>query len=297
MLIYRVPGLYDEIEGVRKEYLGNKAEISDIDKLVTKWLAACPADTYLFVNQPGVTLEDFQVYTTPEGFNLWSELRKLIGRVGTIGSFARINERPDYNDYIEFLFKHCGVEHINVVPGEDLFERYADDRPRVITVKFPDPGENSIERSKALAANDRLLLDIMERTPSTSYAVIYQSSTGEEFEDSPEFRKKRYMEIFPDIVRLKHSSKERQGYEKQGIREHKTKASNEPISRLPPKAQLDRVKEKKKSISSHKDMQYGGQWQNFIQSASDMIDEKVLLCVATIFLVPLLFLSGRSTST
>lgn len=289
-------GLYDDIEGVRKESLGRVADLSDVNNLVTKWLGACPADTYLFVNQPGITLEDFQVYTTPEGFNLWSELRKLIGRVGTIGSFARINERPDFNDYIEYLFKHCGVEHINVVPGEELFEKYADDRPRVITVKFPDPGENLVERSKALAANDRLLLDIMERTPSTSYAVIYQSSTGEEFEDSSDYRRKRYLEIFPDIVRLKHSPKERQGYEKQGIREHKTKASNEPVKRLPPKAQLDRQKMKNKSISSHKVMQYGGKWQNFIQVASEMIDEKVLLCVATIFLVPLVFLSVRNPS-
>ncbi|KAA8897100.1 hypothetical protein TRICI_006776 [Trichomonascus ciferrii] len=242
-----VPSVHGDIDRLRKARNGGVTAVDDVYGVVARTYATCPADTYLLINQPGVRVEDFQTLRHPEyGITLWESLKEYLGRVGTLGSFPRLDAPLDLDRLEHMLKRQCSavvIEADETAEG-DLFERYQDTAPRVIRLNLPPLPEEEPHRTVALKRHDELVFEAFKLTPSPFFALVYTSDVGEPFvPDADAFHRAKHWDIFADLVRLKRDPRNRGAYKKD--ERHTRSVNNEPISRVPPLAEKKRRDEKR----------------------------------------------------
>jgi hypothetical protein len=242
-----VPSVHKDIDQLRKARNGGVTDMDEVQSIMARTYANCPADTYLFINQPGVRVEDFQTLRHPEyGVTFWERLKEYLGRVGTLGSFPRLDEPIDLDRLEHMLKRQCSavvIEADEEVDG-DMFEKYQDTAPRVIRLNLPPLPDEEPYRTVALKKHDDLIFEAFKLTPSPFFALVYTSDTGEEFvPDAEEYRRSKYWDIFADLVRMKRDPRNREVYKKD--ERHARPINNEPISRVPPLAEKKRRDEKR----------------------------------------------------
>ncbi|CAN6657770.1 hypothetical protein TRVA0_030S00628 [Trichomonascus vanleenenianus] len=242
--------VHKEIDALRKDTRGQTTPVEEVQKALSKMLAACPSDTYLLIDQPGLELEDMQELITPGGSVLWYELRKFASRSATLFSFPRLDGPVSLDRIQRNLEKQCRTKTIIADAKSDpMFEQYSDTRPRVIRLQLEELPEDEMEKEITLKANDELIQKALQQTPSPFFTIIYTSSTGEEFDpEDEEFSQSKYWDIFGDLVRMKRDPRNRDDWKQHQPREKKTTVNTEPIKKVPSHAEkiaLDKKMEKR----------------------------------------------------
>lgn len=234
-----VSTVHADINELRKQRNGGVTSKDEAYRLMSRMYASCPVDTYLFIDQPGIRIEDFQKLRTDyHHITLWENLKSFLGRVGTLGSFPRLDQPIDLNKLEHMLKRQCNAIVIEAdIYGDQVVEQYTDTTPRIIRLNLPPLPETEPERTVALKQHDELIFEAFKKTPSPFFGLVYASSTGEEFDPENEyFKQSKHWDIFSDLVRLKRDPRNREEYKKDE-RHSKTVISNEPISRVPPLAE------------------------------------------------------------
>lgn len=242
-----VPSVHRDIDRLRKSRNGGITDAGEVYNIMARTYANCPADTYLLVNQPGVRVEDFQTLRHPEyGITLWEQLKEYLGRVGTLGSFPRLDEPIDL-DRLEYMLKRqCQAIVIEADEESegDMFEKYQDTTPRVIRLDLPPLPDEEPYRTVALKKHDELIFEAFKLTPSPFFALVYTSDRGEPFvPETEEYRRSKHWDIFADLVRMKRDPRNREVYKKD--ERHTRSVNNDPITRVPPLAEKKRRDEKR----------------------------------------------------
>lgn len=298
-----VSDVHKSIDLIRRQRDGEYTSTKSATDIMEDWASSCPADTYLIIEQPGINVEDFQsIVTQYEGISLWKELRKFLGRCGTVGSFPRLDKPFDVEKFERYLVDHCDAKRIKADPlrEDDPIEEYIDTTPRVIRLKFDMLPENDeFERLKMLQNNDNKIIETFRNTPSPFFSIIYTGPTGEEFgvekfeEDYKRegmvdseinqrqnelFRKQKHLDIFPDIVRQKKDPRNRQDYKQHEPLKPKLQPSKK-TSHLPPKAQYDRENKKRKLVEERKNS------TKVSFNSNDILDKDTVLLMIVLAIV------------
>jgi hypothetical protein len=127
-----------------------------------------------------------------------------------------------------------------------LIEEYIDTERRVIRLDLEPLPQDPVERALQLQTNDETIFNLVSKTPTPFYAIIYTSTTGEPFGTGPEHKGAKYLDMFADIVRKKRDPRNRQGWKNQQEREIRLPDPERTVSRLPPHKQFVQELEQKK---------------------------------------------------
>lgn len=104
----------------------------------------CTSNAYVFVNQPGLTLEDLQHL---EGF-LYLRTHSL--KASTLGLIPRLEKPVDFNMLSDYARSKCSASLIELEGFEEV-GTYIDTKKRVIRIDFPElPAGNETARMEAL---------------------------------------------------------------------------------------------------------------------------------------------------
>lgn len=245
--------MHSEIDELRKLRDGGTTSADDVETVMQKWISTCPSDAYIIIDQPGLRVEDFQELPSIDKVPVWDQWRTFLGRSATLGSFPRL-DRPLDSKWLEGVIKKQCRAMIVTANVKDTdpkdkslpIEEYHDVRKRIIRAKFPRLPETQPERIIALQKHDQKLLEILQRTPTPFFSLIYTSSTGERFNpDETKFKQARFWDIFGDIVRQKRDPRNRRDWISHQSRRAKSMAT-EAVERRPPMAEVQRQRLKDK---------------------------------------------------
>ncbi|KAK7521881.1 BIG/ATPase V1 complex, subunit S1 [Phyllosticta citriasiana] len=145
---------------------------SSASQSIEQLLVGCPSDSYVVVNQPGVSVADYD--------NKWSApwLRKQFQSKDKQIKSAAINEVIDGLD-AENITKYV-AEHCNAMRAEvDASSGYIslnDATPRVIKIDFAAPPTKPEDRSSALIESDAFLEAVMSKVQDKSYTLIFTTT-------------------------------------------------------------------------------------------------------------------------
>lgn len=146
----------------------------DFDDLVNQAIVGCPADTYVFVSQPGLHASDL------ENAEVTPFLHRIVGQAKS--SFVSNHvfsdtERVVAQDVLMHLEDSCGAQQVEVDGSNGQFERYVDTKPRILQVQLQELAEQTGEaREAVLKAHDNVLKAVLGHLPSPNYVLVYVSS-------------------------------------------------------------------------------------------------------------------------
>ncbi|KOH50302.1 Integral membrane protein of the endoplasmic reticulum [Saccharomyces cerevisiae] len=139
-----------------------------------KFLGVCNADTYVFINQPGLRKLDFLEFETE-----FVSLQRYIRRSSTAIKFEKVDLLPQdlYYDLAEFVKEYCNVDQVLNLRGNNTedFQPFIDSEKRVIIIEYPKLPEDTNERKEAFRHYDKYLRTILAQIPSPEQNVIYTS--------------------------------------------------------------------------------------------------------------------------
>lgn len=180
-VLTRCVGRVESLRGVVQ--VGGRAGTDNepLQEHLKTWLDACPADTLVLVDQPGVSSEDFKL--TAETAALWTQLVRYLNRCATLMPFLQTPAPLDLGRIAQHYIAACEAEVVEVDlrkenPEQRLFPHYIDTRRRIIRVRFPALPDDPEERLDVLFENDLVIHDIIKATPSPFFAILYTNSDG-----------------------------------------------------------------------------------------------------------------------
>ncbi|CAI4523087.1 ADM_collapsed_G0025030.mRNA.1.CDS.1 [Saccharomyces cerevisiae] len=164
-----------------------------------KFLGVCNADTYVFINQPGLRKLDFLEFETE-----FVSLQRYIRRSSTAIKFEKVDLLPQdlYYDLAEFVKEYCNVDQVLNLRGNNTedFQPFIDSEKRVIIIEYPKLPEDTSERREAFCHYDKYLRTILAQIPSPEQNVIYTSlNPGTTLAHESIIP----IQIFPDIFDIK----------------------------------------------------------------------------------------------
>ncbi|GMC29253.1 unnamed protein product [Saccharomyces cerevisiae] len=164
-----------------------------------KFLGVCNADTYVFINQPGLRKLDFLEFETE-----FVSLQRYIRRSSTAIKFEKVDLLPQdlYYDLAEFVKEYCNVDQVLNLRGNNTedFQPFIDSEKRVIIIEYPKLPEDTNERREAFCHYDKYLRTILAQIPSPEQNVIYTSlNPGTTLAHESIIP----IQIFPDIFDIK----------------------------------------------------------------------------------------------
>ncbi|GME64561.1 hypothetical protein GTA08_BOTSDO02796 [Neofusicoccum parvum] len=150
----------------------NIVSSSSAAQSVEQLLAGCPAESYVIVNQPGVSVDDFD--------NKWSApwLRQRFQKTEAGISTGSINEvvgGTNAEDVVKYVERQCKATRMNVDASSGYIS-LEDEFPRVIKLDFAAPPTTPDERASALTENDSFLDALMSSVQEKSFSVIYTTT-------------------------------------------------------------------------------------------------------------------------
>lgn len=159
----------------------------DLDKQLKTFLDACPGDTLVLIDQPGVSSEDFKASMATSA--LWTQFGRYFSRCATVLPYLQTPVQLDMDAIAQHYVERCGAEVIEPDLGRQnvekrLFGHYVDTKRRVIKVRFPAlltmDNDDDVwgRRRDELFENDKVLHDIITGTPSPLFSIIYTNSDG-----------------------------------------------------------------------------------------------------------------------
>lgn len=238
--------MHERINQLRKDREGGFTSKTDAEEVLTDMLSKCSSDTYLFIDQPGVKVDDFQQLATESNIPLWTNLKKFAERCSTIASFPRLDNPVDLEKMEKVLRSRCGADTVLAMPRSDpMFKAYDDTKKRVIRLELDPLPEDELEREIVMKRNDDLIIEAFKLTPSPFFSIIYTSSEGEEFIPKlPEHKKQKHLDIFSNLVRARRDPKNK--YHVADPHPPRKRNTESPSSRIPP------LKQKKKRDAQKK---------------------------------------------
>ena len=149
----------------------------EFNAIALELLDHCNSHAYVFVNQPGLRLEDFDYE------DAWTVLPNYLSRSSSALRFEQVEVSPSnvFENLIAHTKRRCDVQREIILRAEQTnqFEPYIDAQSRIIQVHFsPLPGDGRNERPSredVLADHDQRLRRILGRLPSPAVTVIYTS--------------------------------------------------------------------------------------------------------------------------
>lgn len=150
----------------------------DFDDLVNQAIVGCPADTYVFVSQPGLHASDL------EDASVTPFLHRIVGlaKSSFVSNhvFSDTEDRQLPQDALSHLEETCGAAQVSVDGSSGKFEQYVDTKPRILQVQLDElTDETGDARDAALKAHDNVLKAVLGRLPSPNYVLVYVSSPGQ----------------------------------------------------------------------------------------------------------------------
>lgn len=145
------------------------------DHFVATSLSDCPADAYVFINQPALHSYDLAGGPTPSLRQLYdSATSKYI--FPNVANSDSSNTTPS-NSLANTISSTCNAKLVSV-NSTSPFESYIDTTPRVIVCDLPTLPSRSdaTARLSALKSLDSLVDDIVHQLPSPNYVLILTSS-------------------------------------------------------------------------------------------------------------------------
>lgn len=145
------------------------------------FLDACPADTLVLIDQPGISSEDFKL--TPDTASLWTQFTRYFHRCGTLMPYMQTKSSLDFDKIANYFVRTCEAEVLKPDLARDnkenrFFDHYTDTCRRVIPVRFPPLPDDPEDRLDALFENDLMIHDIIKATPSPFFSIIYTNTQG-----------------------------------------------------------------------------------------------------------------------
>ncbi|KAG5368920.1 Protein BIG1 [Yarrowia sp. C11] len=156
----------------------------DFDDLVNQAIVGCPADTYIFVSQPGLHASDF------EDASLTPFLHRVVGNAKS--SFVSNHvfsdtERQLPQDALMYLEETCGADQVTVDGHSGKFDTYVDTKPRILQVQLDElTSETGEDREAILKAHDNVLQAVLGKLPSPNYVLVYVSSPSQHLVEEQE---------------------------------------------------------------------------------------------------------------
>ncbi|KAG5361037.1 Protein BIG1 [Yarrowia sp. B02] len=156
----------------------------DFDDLVNQAIVGCPADTYVFVSQPGLHASDFEdASVTPFLHRVVSQAKSSLVSNHVFSD----TERQLPQDALAHLEETCGAAQVAVDGSTGGFERYVDTKPRILQVQLDElTDETGESREAVLKAHDNVLKAVLGHLPSPNYVLVYVSSPGQNQEQQQE---------------------------------------------------------------------------------------------------------------
>lgn len=164
-------------------------------EVAQKVLEHCSSDAYVFVDQPGVTLDDLADYSD------FKFLRTYAFMSSTLGAIPRAEEPLNFESLIKFVSGRCEPVSFVEIEGFEEVETYIDSGRRVISIKFPElpPKDQPELRKESLKAADEALRSTLRKLPSPYHTVIYSTSIAPPYLNRINEKRYAQMGIFPDI--------------------------------------------------------------------------------------------------
>lgn len=152
-----------------------------LELMLRKVLSRCSSDAYIFINQPGLTYEDFKVNDQKIFFNV----QKKLSEDSTVISFPYVENGVSFEKLTKYVLGSCDdvdVIRINVDEEEmetgDHLPRYIDTKARVIIVnlpRLPVIGDADYRRSR-IEAHDKYIRRVLQRLPSPYLSIVLTSN-------------------------------------------------------------------------------------------------------------------------
>ncbi|OJD32368.1 big1-domain-containing protein [Diplodia corticola] len=151
-----------------KNIISSAAAARSVEQL----LAGCPSESYVVVNQPGVSPTDFE--------DKWSApwLRSKFHNADAATTTASINEvvgGTSADHVIKYLEDQCKATRMNI-DASNGYISLGDASPRVIKLDFTAPPSAAPERASELTENDSFLDALMSSVQEKSYTLIYTTT-------------------------------------------------------------------------------------------------------------------------
>ncbi|QLL33157.1 hypothetical protein HG536_0E00670 [Torulaspora globosa] len=134
-------------------------------------LAYCNSDAYVFINLPGITIDDFSEYKKE-----FTSLQRYIHSASTAVSFDRVDtpSNATFSELIEYVSDQCRIDRFLVIEGDaaDGYEPYIDAAGRILRIDFLMLPEDQDLRRQAIIDFDKSLRTILAQIPSPAHTVI-----------------------------------------------------------------------------------------------------------------------------
>ena len=146
-----------------------------------KFLSNCPSDSYVVVNQPGVTAEDFSTnWAAPIlGQSLKGSQDNDDAGIASSGSIREVVGGSSAESIVAYVEKQCKATRMHVDASSGYIS-LDDATPRVIKLDFTAPPTSLDERASALTENDAFLAALMKSVREGSYSVVYATTPPSE---------------------------------------------------------------------------------------------------------------------
>lgn len=159
-------------------------------KVAKDLISQCHSETYVFVNQPGLSRSDFKQHK--------QSMHKLYNYVltsSTTVKFEKIDivQNDDiYEELIAYTMDKCNIDDKIDIGGNvtDRYQPFVEARTRVLRVDFPPLPQQGqyVEgigtRKDVLQANDEYLRYVMGTLPTPKHTVFYMSLEKSEVPDT-----------------------------------------------------------------------------------------------------------------
>ncbi|ODV62267.1 Big1p ASCRUDRAFT_6872 [Ascoidea rubescens DSM 1968] len=168
-----IPGLLPKVPRIKP----NPYPIDDILKLSKQLISSCSSNSFILINQPGLTLTDLKNYDNVP--NLISYLDSF-STVLTF-PFAESPSTDFFNKKISnYIIRNCNAEiiHVNQDDGDDddSVPHYIDTRTKIILINFSKlPTNNYHLRNFRLQENDLILKKIIRKLPTPYHSIFLTS--------------------------------------------------------------------------------------------------------------------------
>ncbi|VVT49195.1 uncharacterized protein SAPINGB_P002150 [Magnusiomyces paraingens] len=157
---------------------------SAFDSAVASTLSGCPADAYIFVNQPAAhtyDLADSDGTANLRHYFQQATSKFIFPHVRTTAATAEDNSIPEtgLSPLAQQVAEKCSAKIVQVDTQASGFEGFVDTTPRVVVLNFPTlPSIREKDaRVAALQHNDNLLSSVIGGLPSGNYVIVYTSAS------------------------------------------------------------------------------------------------------------------------
>ncbi|CAI4053283.1 hypothetical protein SUVZ_15G2560 [Saccharomyces uvarum] len=177
---------------------------SDFLQTAEKFLSLCNANTYVFVNQPGLRRLDFLEFQDE-----FTSLRRYVRQSSTAIKFEKVELLSEdfYDDLADYLKEYCDAGQVLRLRGNHTedFEPFIDSERRVVIIEYPMLPQDTDLRREAIGHYDKYLRFVLAQIPSPEQNIIYTSlNPGTALAHESIIP----IDIFPDIFDIKSGSGE-----------------------------------------------------------------------------------------